>query len=168
MTTSLSPFVSKDYFDKTLQELFARSDEIFENINNAWIIWEENNMNNQWILDMNWLISYHKKWTSQKTPKIFKKNTKFYQKIDQEKHIYNIAISSENVLEKMSVNNRVGGNFEVAKLEIETLIEMKLDEIKAEHMKTLTPLTLKYHLSHQTNLLRILNNQPLISWNGHS
>ena len=31
----------------------------------------------------------------------------------------------------MSVNNRVGGKIETYKLELETTIEMKLDEIKA-------------------------------------
>ena len=36
----------------------------------------------------------------------------------------------------MSVKNEVGGNFEAAKLEIETAIEMKLDEIKSYYMKT--------------------------------
>ena len=40
----------------------------------------------------------------------------------------------------MSVNNVVGETFEAEKLELETTIENEFNDIKADHMKTSTPL----------------------------
>ena len=45
----------------------------------------------------------------------------------------------------MSVNNRVSGKTEAEKLEPETVIEKKIDNIKLIKCKTLTPFTEKYH-----------------------
>ena len=43
----------------------------------------------------------------------------------------------------MSFRNRVGGNIEAAKLEPEVKIEMKLDELKDDHTKTINPTDMK-------------------------
>ena len=64
--------------------------------------------------------------------------------------------------EKTSVNNRVGRKIEATKLEIETMIEMKLDEIKAYHMKNIDFLDMKILDITSTKPFHILNNQLLI------
>ena len=48
----------------------------------------------------------------------------------------------------MSVNNVVGETFEAEKLELETTIENEFNDIKADHMKTSTPLVwnISYHI----------------------
>ena len=43
----------------------------------------------------------------------------------------------------MSVRNRVGSKIEAVKLKIEETIEMKLDDLKADHMKTIDSLDTK-------------------------
>ena len=68
----------------------------------------------------------------------------------------------------MSVRNRAGINIESAKSDLEATIEMKLDDIKSEHVKNTNSLDIKYQLSHQTNHLYPMNNHLLISPNGHS
>ena len=50
----------------------------------------------------------------------------------------------------------MGRNIEYAKAEHEATINMKIDEIKADHIKIFDFLDMKYQLSHQTNLLDIL------------
>ena len=55
--------------------------------------------------------------------------------IDQDKHIYTIDTSFEEQLDNMSISNRVAGKIESYKLEPETTLKMKLDEIKAYHME---------------------------------
>ena len=43
----------------------------------------------------------------------------------------------------MSVNNRVGGKIEAAKLELKTTIENKIDDIKPDHTKNINFLNMK-------------------------
>ena len=62
----------------------------------------------------------------------------------------------------MIVINVVCGNIEASKLDLEATIEMKLDEIKSDHVKTIDSLNMKNQLSHQTNLLRLINKHLLI------
>ena len=50
-------------------------------------------------------------------------------------HIYTLTTSLEYMFDKISASNRFGGKIEESKLEIETTIEMKLDDIKDNNMK---------------------------------
>ena len=68
----------------------------------------------------------------------------------------------------MSVRIISGSNIEASKPDPEATIEVKLDETKSDYAKTIDPLTWKYQLPHQTNLLRPMNNHLLISPTGHS
>ena len=68
----------------------------------------------------------------------------------------------------MSVSNRVGSNIEAAKSELEVTNELKLVDLKADHMGTINSLDTKYQLSHQTKLPRIMTNHALIPSNCHS
>ena len=43
----------------------------------------------------------------------------------------------------MSVSNIVGGNFESSKLELEATTEMKLDELKSDHIKAINYFDIK-------------------------
>ena len=43
----------------------------------------------------------------------------------------------------MSLNDRVGGKIEAAKLELETTIESKMDDIKDKNMKRIDSLDMK-------------------------
>ena len=68
----------------------------------------------------------------------------------------------------MSVSNRVKSNIEAAKLDLEATIEMKLDGIKSEHVKTIDSHNIKYQVLHQTKFLHHTNNQIIILPIGHS
>ena len=68
----------------------------------------------------------------------------------------------------MSANNRVDRNIEAEKSELESTIEMKLDEIKAYHVKTFNSFDMKISSITSNKILHILNSQPLISLYGHS
>ena len=87
--------------------------------------------------------------------------------IVQGNHISSLTISFEYFLEKRKVINRVGSKIESAKSYPDAIIEIKLYEIKAGHMKTNNSLDIKNHLSHQTNRLSLMNNHILIAPNGH-
>ena len=50
----------------------------------------------------------------------------------------------------MSVNIRVGAKFEAVKSELETMTEMKIDDIKDDHMKNID--------SHDMNISAITSN----------
>ena len=43
----------------------------------------------------------------------------------------------------MSVDNRLCGEIEASKLELETTIENKIDQIKSDHMKNINSLDIK-------------------------
>ena len=59
----------------------------------------------------------------------------FIEIIEQEKQISSLTASFEERPDNMSASNRLGINIEASKSEIEAAIELKLDDIKADHMK---------------------------------
>ena len=63
--------------------------------------------------------------------------------IVQGNHISSLTISFEYFLEKRKVINRVGSKIESAKSYPDAIIEIKLYEIKAGHMKTNNSLDIK-------------------------
>ena len=65
-------------------------------------------------------------------------------KLDEhKKNLYSFKKSFDDYLENMSFNNRFGRNIEAATWEIEATIEMKIDQIKADHIKTINQLDMK-------------------------
>ena len=56
------------------------------------------------------------------------------------KKSYYFTTSYDGLIENMITNNIVGSNIEAEKSEFEATIEMKLDEIKSEHIKNIKSL----------------------------
>ena len=105
---------------------------------------------------------------SEDTKVIKEENIKFSSKLNEkDKYIFPYH-SFDKCLDKMSIKNRVGINIAAAKSENGATIKMKLDNIKSDHVKYLTPLTRKYQPSHQTKLPNPMNKNLLVSQNIHS
>ena len=76
--------------------------------------------------------------------KSLKQKTKIPSKIiERENNFFITIISFEAIIEKMSVDNRLCGEIEASKLELETTIENKIDQIKSDHMKNINSLDIK-------------------------
>ena len=63
--------------------------------------------------------------------------------IEQGKNISKITTPFEERIEDISVNDRVGRKFESSKLELETTIEKKKDDIKTNYMENIESLDMK-------------------------
>ena len=68
----------------------------------------------------------------------------------------------------MSVNNRVSVKIEASKLEFETIIQNKVDEIKYNNMKNIDSLDMKISAITSNKYHLLLTNQTMILCNGHS
>ena len=68
----------------------------------------------------------------------------------------------------MSVSNRVGSNNTATKLDLESTIKMKFDEIKADHMYTIYSLDMKISaIIFFKNRLSLMKKHMIILQNGH-
>ena len=84
--------------------------------------------------------------------------------IEHDNHISSLTTYFEELLDKMSVSNRVSNKIDVARLENEKKISNKILDIQAENIKTSLPLKWNYPLSYQSNLFLMISHTPT-NWN---